>query len=114
LALQEHPAERQILLDGDERDLEAFAQQVRHFYPFFPFIGGRVLQPFGWNGHRFERGEWVLLDIYGTNHDQRLWEDAESFRPERASVARASPIGLRPKSWPALRLLRVPRLARSS
>jgi fatty-acid peroxygenase len=25
----------------------------------------------------------VLLDLYGTNHDARIWGDPETFRPER-------------------------------
>jgi len=25
----------------------------------------------------------VLLDLYGTNHDERIWENPEAFRPER-------------------------------
>jgi fatty-acid peroxygenase len=25
----------------------------------------------------------VLLDIYGTNHDSRIWKDSYNFKPER-------------------------------
>lgn len=52
-------------------------------YPFFPFIGGRVRRPFEWQGHHFAEETWVLLDLYGTNHDPHLWDDADRFRPER-------------------------------
>ena len=38
---------------------------------------------FDWQGHRFSQGDWVLLDLYGTNHDRRIWGDPEAFRPER-------------------------------
>jgi fatty-acid peroxygenase len=64
-------------------DLEAFVQEVRRLAPFFPLIGGRVREPFEWRGHRFRNGDWVLLDIYGTNRDPRVWEAADDFRPER-------------------------------
>jgi fatty-acid peroxygenase len=42
LALHEHPAVAARLRTGDERRLLAFVEEVRRFYPFFPFIGGRV------------------------------------------------------------------------
>lgn len=68
---------------GSDAELEAFTQEVRRLYPFFPMVGGRVLQPFEWRGHRFGKGDWVLVDLHGTNHDPRLWKEPESFRPER-------------------------------
>src|SRR5690606_22981050 len=49
----------------------------------FPAIGGRVRRPFEWHGRRFGEGDWVLLDLYGTNHDPRSWDDPGSFRPDR-------------------------------
>src|SRR5512144_1074598 len=36
-----------------------------------------------WRDHHFPKGTWVLLDLYGTNHDPRSWEEPHSFRPER-------------------------------
>ncbi|HET7315564.1 cytochrome P450 [Salinisphaera sp.] len=83
LALYEHPEARKYLVSGDEYARRHFAQEVRRFYPFFPCIGGRVREPFEWRGHRFEQGEWVLLDIYGTNHDPRIWNEPQAFRPQR-------------------------------
>lgn len=83
LALHEHPESRGALDGADDEALEAFVQEVRRFYPFFPLVGGRVLTPFEWRGHRFEKDAWVLLDLYGTLHDERLWKDAGTFRPER-------------------------------
>lgn len=82
LALHEHP-ECRSQLRTDPQYANWFAQEVRRFYPFFPFIGGRVRQEFEWRGHQFKPGAWVLLDIYGTNHDPRIWGDPEQFRPER-------------------------------
>ncbi len=83
LALHEHPEYRQQLQDGDDEALELFVQEVRRFYPFFPFVGGRVQEEFDWRGHHFAKGTWVNLDLHGTNHDARIWEDPDAFRPER-------------------------------
>ncbi len=40
-------------------------------------------EEFDWRGRRFAEGTWALLDLYGTNHDARIWGDPETFRPER-------------------------------
>lgn len=83
LALHQHPQWRETFAAGAEEDLEPFVQEVRRFYPFFPVVGGRVRQSFDWRGVGFRKGRWVLLDLYGTNHDPRLWPEPEAFRPER-------------------------------
>ena len=83
LALHRHPRWRIALARGAEEDLEHVANEVRRFYPFFPVIGGRALRAFSWQGHDFHKGDWVLLDLYATNHDERLWREARRFRPDR-------------------------------
>lgn len=83
LALHDHPQLRAQLVAGSDEYAEWFAEEVRRFYPFFPAVGGRVRQAFEWRGHRFTEGDWLLFDLYGTNHDERTWADAEAFRPER-------------------------------
>jgi len=83
LALHEHPACKEKLQTSDETYFEMFAQEVRRFYPFGPFLGARVKQDFTWHNGKFEKGMLVLLDMYGTNHDPRLWEKPNEFRPER-------------------------------
>lgn len=87
LALHRHPEWRDRLGGADEAepgdDLEAFVHEVRRLAPFFPLIGGRVRQGFEWRGHFFGEGAWMLLDIYCTNRDRRVWEAPEEFRPER-------------------------------
>jgi fatty-acid peroxygenase len=84
LALHDHPECRQKLqAGGDDEYLELFVQEVRRFYPFFPLIGGRARDAFDWRGRHFPKGEWVLLDLYGTDHDARIWEEPGTFRPER-------------------------------
>ena len=83
LALHEHPECRGALQGGGDAAMERFVHEVRRFYPFIPFIGARVLQPFEWRGHGFAQGDWVLMDLYGTNHDPRNWDAPDTFRPER-------------------------------
>lgn len=83
LALVQHPQWKSVLRNGDDADLQCFAQEVRRYYPFFPFVGGTATGHLKWAGHTFKPGDWVLLDLYGTNHDRRIWTDPESFNPER-------------------------------
>ena len=62
---------------------EWFVQEIRRFYPFFPAAVGKVARTFVWKGYRLRRGNRVLLDLYGTHHDERLWPSPQEFRPER-------------------------------
>jgi fatty-acid peroxygenase len=96
LALHQHPQYRDGLADGGDASLQ-FVQEVRRFYPFFPAVGGRALEAFEWRGHRFGKGDWVLLDLYGTNHDARLWEQPKRFRPERFAAWQGNPNTLIPQ-----------------
>lgn len=81
-ALHEHPGTRERLRD-ENGYLDLFVQEVRRYYPFFPFVGGRAREEFEWRGKQFEKGTWVILDLYGTNHDPRIWQAPKEFRPER-------------------------------
>jgi fatty-acid peroxygenase len=69
--------------DDESGYVERFVLEVRRFYPFFPAIAARVLDDFEWKGLLFPRGRRVLLDVYGTNHDDRKWHDPEAFQPDR-------------------------------
>lgn len=82
LALYERPEWREKIMRSAEH-LAAFVDEVRRFYPFIPVVGGRVLKPFQWRNHHFRKRDWVLFDLYGTNHDPRIWGDPDTFRPER-------------------------------
>jgi fatty-acid peroxygenase len=82
-ALHEHPEYIEKVQSGNSNYLEMFAQEVRRYYPFGPFLGARVRKDFIWNQCEFKKGMLVLLDMYGTNHDSRLWESPNEFRPER-------------------------------
>jgi len=83
LALHDYPETKKQLQTGDDKALENFVQEVRRFYPFAPFLGARVKSDFVWNGCPFKKNMLVLLDVYGTNHDERIWDHPYEFRPNR-------------------------------
>jgi fatty-acid peroxygenase len=83
LTLQDHPDRRAALHGADDARYERFAEEVRRLYPFFPVIGGKAKEAFEWKGHPFQPGDWVLLDLHGTNHDPRLFRNPEQFDPDR-------------------------------
>lgn len=97
LALHHYPECRQRLLADPEDYLELFVQEVRRFYPFFPMVTARVREDFEWQGYQFPRGRRVLLDLFGTNHDARVWKDPERFRPERFRDWDGSPFSFIPQ-----------------
>src|SRR5690606_33200469 len=82
MALQSYPESRDRLIAGEDHP-QWFVQEVRRLYPFFPAMAARVRDTFDWNGYEFPEGTRVLLDLYGINRDERLWERPEEFRPER-------------------------------
>lgn len=83
LALHQHPDCRRKLESGEAGYMTWFVQEVRRYYPFTPNLGARVRESFDWKGFRFRKGTLVMLDVYGTLHDSRLWENPDVFRPER-------------------------------
>ncbi|MGY1620998.1 cytochrome P450 [Geodermatophilus sp. SYSU D00965] len=82
-ALVRWPQYRERLASGEPAFAEAWAHEVRRFYPFAPFIGGRAPREVEWDGERIPRNAMVLLDLYGQDHDPDLWGDPYAFRPER-------------------------------
>ncbi|MGY2067242.1 cytochrome P450 [Blastococcus sp. SYSU DS0619] len=82
-ALVRWPEHRERLASGDPAFAEAWAHEVRRFYPFAPFIGGRAPQEIEFDGRRIPEHAMVLLDLYGQNHDPELWDTPYAFRPER-------------------------------
>jgi len=83
LALHDYPECRQRLQQDDAEYAEWFVQEVRRFFPFFPSAAAVVRRDFTWKGYPFPKGTRVLLDLYGTDHDARIWDSPEEFRPER-------------------------------
>jgi fatty-acid peroxygenase len=96
-ALHVHPHCRERIEHGDDGDVERFVHEVRRWYPFFPATVARVRRDFVWQGVHFRRGQRVLLDLYGTNHDLRCWQDPELFDPERFRVWDGSPFNFIPQ-----------------
>lgn len=96
-ALIRWPQHRERLAGGDEAFAEAWAHEVRRFYPFAPFIGGRAPRETEYDGERIPENSMVLLDLYGQNHDENLWEDPYAFRPERFLGDPISPNSLVPQ-----------------
>lgn len=84
-ALHRHPQAREQLLGEGAGSTAArdFAQEVRRHYPFFPAVVARVRRDFEWQGLPLVAGRRAVLDLYGTNHDPRLWADPHRFMPER-------------------------------
>jgi fatty-acid peroxygenase len=82
MALHAHPEWRNRIAASEE-DLSHFVQEVRRFYPFIPVMGGRALERFTFRGRDFAPGDWVLLDLWGTQRDARAWGDGDAFRPDR-------------------------------
>ncbi|NUT10270.1 MAG: cytochrome P450 [Nonomuraea sp.] len=83
MALHSHPEYHERIRSGDEQLIEHFVQEVRRYYPFFPFVAAKVARPFAWSGEHFPQGRRVLLDLHGIDHDPRLWDRPHEFRPER-------------------------------
>ena len=74
---------QQKLKNGNDEMETWFVQEVRRFYPFFPFVVARTRNEFEWNGFHFPADRKVLLDLYGTNHDSKIWQEPDKFYPER-------------------------------
>lgn len=81
-ALGVNPECRERLL-SEPLHAEAFAQEVRRYYPFFPAVAARVKHAFAWKNYRFEAGCRVMLDLFGTNRDPRSWDRPNEFLPQR-------------------------------
>lgn len=80
-ALHRWPEHRERL--ADPKFTEAFAHELRRFYPFAPFLGGRAVRDLTFQGEQIPAGALVVLDLWGHNHDGAVFEDPFAFRPER-------------------------------
>ncbi|MFF4083510.1 cytochrome P450 [Streptomyces sp. NPDC001777] len=96
-ALHRWPEHRAALRGDDPAFALAFAQKVRRFYPFAPFIGGLAAGRLRWEGRTVRPGTLVLLDLYGQNHDSDLWPRPYVFDPSRFRGTPAQPDELVPQ-----------------
>lgn len=96
LALHQFPKQKEKLKAFKDYP-KMFVQEVRRYYPFFPFVAAKVKQDFTWNGYQFKEGTLTLLDLYGTNHDPNKWEKPGEFYPERFAQWQGSPFSFIPQ-----------------
>ncbi|WP_368504983.1 cytochrome P450 [Alkalihalophilus sp. As8PL] len=97
LAVHQYPEEVEKLKSNDDDHLQRFVQEVRRFYPFFPFTAARVREDFTWEGYEFKEGTMTLLDLYGTNHHPEDWENPDRFDPDRFKTWDGSPFDFIPQ-----------------
>lgn len=62
---------------------DSFIQEMRRYYPFFPMIPAFAKKDVTIDGYLIPEDSWVVLDLYGTNHDERSIETPEVFRISR-------------------------------
>lgn len=96
-ALARRPDLRGGLASQDPVLVRSFAHEVRRFYPFARFIGGTVVRTSEWDGLVARPGDMVLLDIWGQNHADELWEDPYKFDPRRFDGVELDPWTLVPQ-----------------
>ena len=77
------PGVKERLREDDPAYAVAFAHELRRFYPFAPFLGGRAVTDLEWRGEPIPSGTLILLDLYGQNHDSGLWDEPYAFAPQR-------------------------------
>ena len=69
---------------NDFKELQdPFIQEMRRYYPFFPMLPAFALQDVEVDGYRIPKDSWVILDLYGTNHDERTVDSPEAFLIKR-------------------------------
>lgn len=83
LALSRMPKLRTAFRHEDHSELDGFVNEIRRRTPFFPAIAGRATSDLDWRGETIPQGRWVMFDIFGTNHDPRLWPDPLRIDPTR-------------------------------
>ena len=97
LALLQNPGCKEKIIKGELNYSHMFAQEIRRYYPFTPFLGAKVKNNFVFNNYYFKKGTLVFLDVYGTNHDKRIWENPNEFCPERFTFMDGNPYDFIPQ-----------------
>ncbi|SFG05456.1 fatty-acid peroxygenase [Palleronia marisminoris] len=76
---------------------DTLVQEVRRTAPFFPMLAARTVRDIEIEGDPVAAGTRVVLDIYGTNRDARVWDDPFMFRPSRFQNREVGPYDLIPQ-----------------
>ncbi len=97
LAMHQYPDYRDRLAQSDDNYSHMFSQEIRRYYPFGPFLGAKVRSNFIYNRYFFSKGTLVFLDIYGTNHDPRIWEYPYRFNPDNFKYRDGTPYSFIPQ-----------------
>ncbi|MCW2840139.1 MAG: cytochrome [Aeromicrobium sp.] len=95
-ALDVHPRTRDDVL-AERVSTTNVAQEVRRTYPFVPFLAARATRDLSWDGVAIPAGTLVVLDVWGTNHDPRIWRDPDAFDPSRFQRTPVTPYNLVPQ-----------------
>ena len=95
-AMNENPITREKIKSEPDYAYK-FSQEVRRYYPFVPFLPGKAKVDFDFKGYTVPAGVGLVIDVYGTTHDESLWEDPNEFRPERFETWDGSPFDLIPQ-----------------
>lgn len=82
-AMHRWPHLRDRLREGGPDYAEAFTHELRRFYPFVPFVGGRAVADRRWKGEPIPAEATVLLDVYGQHHDADVFPSPYEFDPDR-------------------------------
>lgn len=71
-------------LKADFENLQdPFIQEMRRYYPFFPMLPAIAIDDVEIDGYHIPKDSWTILDLYGTNHDERFVDQPEEFNIRR-------------------------------
>jgi len=94
LALADQPRWRKRLAEpASAAERRWFAHEVRRTSPFVPALAGLTVA--SWDG--LKRRHRVILDVPGTNHDERTWPEPDRFDPERFGARDIDPFEFVPQ-----------------
>lgn len=91
LSLHQFPELKEKIHEEHPHYLHMFIQEIRRYYPLLPFTAALTRKDFVWQDYQFEKDTRVVLDLYGTNHDYRIWDNPDTFDPDRFSDWQSSP-----------------------
>src|SRR5690625_6077579 len=58
---------------------DSFIREMRRYYPFFPMLPAIAVDDVEVNGYQIPKDSWVVLDLYGSNHDERTINHPEQL-----------------------------------